>query len=423
MNKNIEDIIKEALESHDSGYVTGAWESMSARLDGSSPTPFYKKWWVAAAFGTVLVGTATFFLLNEQHTESPKKTETAAIVNNNTTTTNNTPESTSGISNTTPIDGTASATVNPFEATNGSGGTGATGLGSRPSGHPRELPSFGYFPATAPSDFINPVTNPTAGGGSTPSAAEYKKLALPLTVCLNEEVAITNPNASLPVFVTEANGKQTEISGGKKLTLTAKQAGTITVRSGEHTDYITVNENTAKLYIDVDPSVLFENGIPTLKFKVPGMKDNLTWSSNIKGDEVKGDTYIVHPYTEKAVNVTVTSTNDFGCKVEEQQMVRVEQPYNLLAPNGFRPNSSDVRNTTFMPYALTQRTVNFDMIVIDPRTGAVVYSTSDATQGWNGIDKRTGEMVAEGSVWAWRVIIKNPNVGEPTEYSGTITRM
>jgi hypothetical protein len=94
-----------------------------------------------------------------------------------------------------------------------------------------------------------------------------------------------------------------------------------------------------------------------------------------------------------------------------------------MAPSGFRPNSGDIQTNTFMPYALTQRNVNFELVVLDPRTGAVVFSSSDATQGWDGIDKRTGEMVKENSVWAWKVVIKNPNVGEPVEYKGTITRM
>lgn len=169
--------------------------------------------------------------------------------------------------------------------------------------------------------------------------------------------------------------------------------------------------------------MLYENGIPTLKFKVTGNANNLSWNSNIKDSETKGDTYIVHPYTETSVEVKVANTNEAGCKVEEKQVVTLNERYNLLAPTAFDPMSSDPRNKTFMPYALTQRSVMFEMTIIDPRTGTKIYSTSDSSEGWTGIDQRTNEMVKGGSVWVWKVWIKNPNTGEPREYTGSITKL
>ena len=420
MNKNIEDIIKEALENHDAGYVSGAWESMSARLDGTPSTPFYKKWWVAAAFGTALVGTAAFFMMNE--TKNPdKKTQEIVAVN----TYNQLSPSTEKSGNTPSGKGTNSVaqqtnpnTENLFNSSKES--SSYSGSSSAASGN---LPNRNLNASQVKDRSSDMIGNEIEKLPNRTEQTEFAKVILPAGVCVNEDLTISNQNASKFITVTDINGKAIDLAPGKKVTLTPKSAGVITVQSGDHMDVVTVHDNKSDLYIDVDPSLLYENGIPTLKFKVAGNPANLVWNSNIKDNEMKGDTYIVHPYTERSVEIRVSNTNDFGCKVEEKQVVTLDERYNLLAPTAFDPMSSDPRNKTFMPYALTERSVAFEMLIIDPRTGAKIYSTTDSSEGWTGIDQRTNEMVKSASVWAWKVIIKNPNTGEPREYSGTITKL
>ena len=82
--KNIEQIIKESLENHELPYNEAAWESMSKRLDGTTPSPFYRKWWVAASIGTILVGSAFFFALNSQSESTQKTKENTPVVSQNT---------------------------------------------------------------------------------------------------------------------------------------------------------------------------------------------------------------------------------------------------------------------------------------------------------------------------------------------------
>ncbi len=419
MNKNIEDIIKDALDNHDAGYVTGAWEKMSARLDGTPSTPFYKKWWMAAAFGTVLVGSAAYFLTAESKENSTDKT-TTPVATVNTSSDHSGSQTEKSNTNSTNLNISSNAIVDPNNSVSQQdktfhveGGSASCGGGSLPNKGNSVTPT-----GNLGNDNRIPQDNTIIF-----DIENFKKVYVPTKICSNEDLLIVNPNSSRFITVTDVNGKTIDLAPGKKVTLTPKSQGTITVQSGDHKDFIAVHENTTKLYIDVDPSILYENGIPTMRFSVPGLKENLDWSSNIKGTEQKGESFIVHPYTEKNIEAKVTSINENGCAVSETQLVSLQETYNLMAPSGFRPNSGDIQTNTFMPYALTQRNVNFELVVLDPRTGAVVFSSSDATQGWDGIDKRTGEMVKENSVWAWKVVIRNPNVGEPVEYKGTITRM
>ncbi len=422
MNKNIEDIIKEALENHDSGYISGAWEQMQARLDGTTPTPFYKKWWVAAAFGTVLVGSATYFMLNQStHDDKPVVAQTKTEQTSATTT-----DRELSVSHTTATahSGTAGRTAENSET------PANTVIPDNSASNPMidqngnyQHPNPVVFPPKKTGNQNTQNGNTPNQNGNTSKPEEFKSLSLPTALCLNETLVIENPNENKTIVLIEPSGRRVEIAPKKSMNFVAKRPGTITVQSGDHLDVITVNQNTDKIYVDVDPSLLFENGIPSLKFKAVGTKNSLTWESNIKGTETKNDAYVVHPYTERVVTVTVTSTNEFGCTVEEQQQVTINEPYNLLAPTGFFPQSSDERTNTFMPIALKERNVSFELVIIDPKNGGTVFSSSDASMGWNGIDKRTNEMVNQGTVWPWKVVLRNPNVGEPKEYSGTITRM
>jgi hypothetical protein len=103
--------------------------------------------------------------------------------------------------------------------------------------------------------------------------------------------------------------------------------------------------------------------------------------------------------------------------------VNIDEDYNLLAVNAFNPNSFEPRNQTFIPFALTQRDVKFTLLILDPKDGGVMYQTEDASQPWNGIDKRTGQLAPSNQAYIWKVRIANPLPGESTEYKGTMTKL
>ena len=73
-----------------------------------------------------------------------------------------------------------------------------------------------------------------------------------------------------------------------------------------------------------------------------------------------------------------------------------------------------------MPFALTQRDVNFTLTIVDPRDNSVVYSTQDATKGWDGTDQRTGSMTPSETVYIWKVQLENPLPNERQVYAGTV---
>jgi hypothetical protein len=91
-----------------------------------------------------------------------------------------------------------------------------------------------------------------------------------------------------------------------------------------------------------------------------------------------------------------------------------------MAVDAFSPLSNDPRKNTFMPYALKERNTGFTLTIIDPKTGGVVYTTKNASEGWDGIDSRTGNLAISGTNYIWKVILTNPLPGEADSYKGIL---
>ncbi len=402
----LEDILKEALDNHDMGYQQGAWEQIQLRLDGTPATPFYKKWWFAASIGTVLVGSATFFSLQEkqqlqsvQHTVANHKAiDKFEPTENHKSTDFQTTSSTAGHSNGLTEDNTfsqknsTSVELSSFEEH-------ISSLNTNPEDE------------TTPQYSFHPKTN------MVPAEVQISTQKI---VCLNSEFSVhfTNLDKNTPVYV---NGRPTTVGENGILVLKAKEIGNTEIKAGNSSVNVKVIEGkTAN--IELVDSYLYEKGVPTLKFKVAGDADHLLWNSNTKGSEMVGDTYVVHAYNERMVSVELKAQDANGCTFTDKTSITIQEPYQLLAPTGFRPLDYDPKVKTFMPYALQVRETGFVLMIIDPSTNAVIYSTKDANLGWDGIDPRSNQLVAEGSSWIWKVVLEKPNPGEPKEYTGIITR-
>ena len=411
MKENIERIFKEQLEHYELPYEAGAWDALSKRLDGTPSTPFYRKWWFAASIGTVLVGSATYFALHSTQTPAIVDTRPVAKLEHVPTASVPAPEAIPGQAEAnSQAQTTASADQQP---TNNAGY------------HHNEWPVQQDVPA-AIATITTPLAFPVIVGptpaNNTPQDAAMLPLRVPAAVCLGESITIENPNAT-ELLVTLPNGKQQTVAGKKTTTITASEPGTIYLSSGKLRETIRVNEASSELYISMDASTLYENGIPTVKFDVSGAENDVHWGSNVTYKVENGNHVTVHPFTERRVTVTATSTDQNGCKVTQSESVSVQE-YNLLAMEAFTPLGDIQVNKIFMPVALSERLdVAFELTIYDARNGGQVFRTSDVTHGWNGIDERSGEIVPAGSTWMWKVVIKNPLPGEPKAYNGTITRL
>jgi hypothetical protein len=416
--KNIEQIIKESLDSHELPYNEAAWDSLSKRLDGTTPSPFYRKWWVAASIGTVLVGSALFFAMNSQ-SDSPKTTENnTPVITQNTTTTQTSNQKENRLNTTiTPQTNTlkdqeitSQNDINQSKSAESSvkHHTGTNTLLSETVNNSGDSQN---------KTVIGNGEQPTNG---TPENKNYLPVTLAKTnLCIGDDIEISNPNEALSISVIQNNKTQTIKPGGKRV-ITANTEGIIEVVSGKSTQTISVNKANDKLYISADPTVIYDNGIPSVEFTVSGSESTIQWNVEKYYGEVHNGNFIVHPYTGKDITVKATSKDLNGCTVTETKTISIKEEYNLQAVNAINVNSGDSRNNRFMPYALIERNIGFELYIYDAKTGRVIYKTNDISNGWDGTDMNTGSLVQSNSLHLWKVIIKNPLPGEPKEYKGTI---
>lgn len=416
MEKNIEEIIKSALQNHESPFDPTAWEAMSKRLDqrmpvGSAPKSPLKWSWVAAA--AVAVGVSAFFLFEKNRTSEMQPKAKPLAVESETKETKNTQKQTNSTS--------SKKTMQSFESVKES----ANSTNDKP-----ENPA-NY---NAPLDkFANESTH--VGGTKLPTdapASSFFSFVAPKvndSYCQNEQITIVNENDELisienesgrPIVILGNSTANIEVQTAGKYTFVYKQNGKTYKQTAFHV------KNKPKVDFVYDPDMLYDKGLPINNLKSAYTAESYTWK-NAKGEVISNEKeFDIHLFTKGLHDVTLTVEDQNGCKNTVTKAVRCDFNYNLLAVTGFDPTSPDPRNNTFIPFALLekQRNVRFEMVIIDPKTGEKVFETKSADQPWDGVDIRTNQLVNQNSTFIWKVTIFNKAVGENANtYQGSITRI
>jgi hypothetical protein len=176
-----------------------------------------------------------------------------------------------------------------------------------------------------------------------------------------------------------------------------------------------------KITLDAD-AINYEEGTPRIRINAENTGTDITWSAN--GTLINQTNRGVDLLAFQGQTYTITALAQLdGCQRTEKIKVTANEDYNLLAVNAFNPESRDERNATFMPYALTIREVGFELLIIDPDNGGLVFKTTDAQNPWTGIDQRNGQLVGAQKAYIWKVTLQQVLPNEKTTYSGTIVRI
>jgi hypothetical protein len=253
------------------------------------------------------------------------------------------------------------------------------------------------------------------------------KIPIIATKCQGEILELDNENSKSIVLKTPS-GKLEVIRAKSQLKANLTQLGTYSINSiDERGDLVELRTfsviNSPSISLSFDSELTYENGLPILKANLEGEDSKIKWALNNKSLDVSGKNAVINAFNKGTYEISAIVTNELGCKSSESKSIQVKDEYNLLAVNAFDPNSNDLRKTTFLPVALQSRTSPFKMVILDPNDGGIVYETSDASQPWDGIDRRDGKMVNPNKTYVWKVTIKNPEIGEKSEYKGIFIRI
>ena len=234
-------------------------------------------------------------------------------------------------------------------------------------------------------------------------------------LCEGQTIKIKNPNNT--DLIVKGDDFSIIIPKKSNYSLTFNSAGNYSISSGNNSKIFTVKKVP---FIDftVDLETKFEKGIPStnIECNLPGK--SYLWSYENKN--VNGKKSTAHFYKKGNHEISLELTGLNGCKNTLSKSIYIEESYNLMAVNSFIPSSIDSRKNRFIPYALTKRNIKFQMIIIDPSDGHIVYQTNDSNEGWDGIDQKTGKMVSYKSTYIWKVVIDNAEPNEKNQYVGSI---
>ena len=399
MKNNLENSIKESIKGYEAPYNAAAWTAMSAKLDAKMPTGSSggsSLKWIAAGAAVLVVASATYFGLKEDTTTQ----ENPIAVTENTTTVSPKDDNTSaenvGITTQTNQDNTQTTSDNQEQdaSDNFDESNVETNSDVKPISdivETDQLQADNVNDKTDPSNNDNLKTDNPDVTISIPSVADH---------CAGKFVTLKNTNTS--EMIVEGPNYAKTIAAGTTSILNFMDAGSYIIRVGTTTNSFEV-KSLPKVDFVIDTDNKFDKGLPTTKL-IGTSGSNLEWSFNnitAKGTEVDA-----HFFQKGNHSIELTSTGSNGCRNSITKDHYAPADYNLMAVNAFIPGHHDPLRNTFMPFALVERDVKFNLIILDPKDGHTVFQTNDSSNGWDGIDKRTGMQVNKESTYIWKVTVE-----------------
>lgn len=431
MKQNLENNIKESLRDFEVPYDPAAWSAMSQKLEQvmpSSPKSNWK-WYLGGAATVAAIAVAVTFWSNDTATDvedthtAINDQNVASQKGNTNTTTEKAQISEDKVNEEVPtIDSPSASDVTASNKLEKS-----TNNASSNSNHPTS-----EKPINNATQYNDPFANiPNIGNGSgngTGKETTSKEILIPAIYdfCLGETISIENKN-NVNLIIKDSKGISTSIRANKSIDFNAPSDGEYSIGYNENGNFVAKESfmvlSEPKADFSIDDQNKYENGIPSIDMKATTPGASYSWKFENQSGNITGKDVSVHYFSKGNYDITLTVTGSNGCKGSETKSIQIDDDYNLLAVTAFDPMSNDIRKNTFVPFALTQRSVDFNMIVIDPTDGGVVFETNDATKPWTGLDRRNGQMVAPNKTYIWKVVLNNPVKGEPSEYKGMIIRL
>lgn len=405
MNDQFDKKIKETLEGYELPYDAGAWDQLNGKMNR---TILLKKGIIAASALTILIIGGIYLLKLNSTNILLKPTQDLSSVQQSTSKNNTLSKSNSVILSKNEKNTSVS---NQF-------------IIEKKTNILHEIkPEVSIQPELLPSLIGNPITilsnqenNPINSIPTIQKSSTEPNLMMPSNVCLGDEIHF-NYLSDNDFWIVDPTGSKTIFNS----TFMPQMEGKFSVVSREKTMGSFTVLPSPKIDFSIHDDDKYENGLPIAKCSASGNASVFNWNINAK--KYSGTECQVHLFQKGIYPIKLSAQNSSGCITEITKEITIESDYNLLAATAFDLQSRDKRNNTFIPFALTVRSVDFSMIIIDPKDGAILFETTDASNPWTGIDKRTGQLVETNKPFIWKVILKNPEQGEKADYKGVITRI
>ena len=421
MNKNIDELIKSALEGHEMPYDNNAWNSFEKKLNKpNAPFKPFKFWFFGTSIIAVIIISSLLYFSSKQEEKSDKPVEQKTDVIEKSNSQSATSKKTNSKIKTGIQDEKISS--NKLEAKEDDKKETKTNL---------ILPEVNEVLAkeiTKDLKLDEEIANPKKENSVITKKVTEPDVPSFSNKCLGENLKVINKNdegmtlifpSGKKVSVAESSTENIKLSeeGKYELLVNSKQKET-------YNSFFSVFENPRASLL-VEDELNYETGLPIIRVEVQTFEESIKWKVDkvVSSSSSKAKTATFYFFEKGQFELEVIVSNDKGCSSIERKTISISEDYNLLAVNAFNPLSDDRRKNTFMPYALTKRNTAFSLIIIDTDDGGIVFESSDASNPWDGIDKRNGQLVNKNKAFIWKVTLTSPEKNEKSVYKGTITRI
>jgi hypothetical protein len=420
-NKNFEDQFRESLESYELPYDSAAWTSLEKKLSSKRKSNFLK-WGFGGAAVMLLIGLASLIRYNntedDSHTNLPLS-ENNSFKSKNDTKTDNKTNLTEKTSSEKTVLNSLKEPIKSEKIEGNNNQLNTSNITIKPMDYsPYSIKNINEY-----ITFENKSVNS--------KEEEPYKVQLPSfpSKCQGEKFEIMNKVDHTLVLVLPS-GKKITANEGETLSYTLHENGNYKVYYADKSQSTHILEEktfvvnkSPLLELQLADALDYETGLPVLHCECSTNETNVNWYLNGKTCTSTSDFKNDLVMFDKGRNIIELSVkNEIGCEAKTSRIFQVQEDYNLLAVNSFSPSSHDVRRINFMPYALTIRNTPFVLSILDPDNGGTIFTSNDASQQWDGIDRRTGNLVPLDKAFIWRVVLSSPNKGEKSIYKGTIVR-
>lgn len=414
MKDGLENSFKNSLNDFELPYDAQAWESLSQKLGAKRWYQTSQVKWSAAL--VVAIAISSFLILTGTKTKVQQETQTKSIQQETKST--NTPSKTAQPTSKNTKEETELVTVTIVDVET----VCPYIIDADPPVIPHSIPPIlDQMDVLGFTDQAIETPEPTPPYNRSLVEIDFKNRCQGETLQLEE-------NKNYERFISYA-GKKIHYSYNEVISLKLTEPGKVVLmaNSGPYGQFeefgsFTVNA-VPNLTLQSERSITYEDGLPKISIQAEASEGQINWHSTNILTTNTGKNVEVFAFDKGYAIVEVQATASNGCTAKEKEMIQIPTDYNLLAVNAFNPQSLDSRNSTFMPYALTIRQTAFRLIVLDPDNGGLVFETTDASNAWDGIDRRDGKLVPNNKAYIWKVVIQHPVPGEKGEYRGTIVRM
>ncbi len=418
MNNSFDDKIKEALENFEMPYDANAWAAFEQQLPstptaGTSSSGGFSTWKTAALVAVAAIATSVWYFSKDDVESIPETkqvaSETSHAVENEDHSTEITIENKVGV---------AEKTDNEIAEANSTEGEKTVTQTEKITdvdeeiSHSAENEETSDLADTEESSKVevpSPIKVTPTASNESPIMVNF--IASTVTACVDQDVSFINESVARSAqMVWDFGDGNTSTEKDPIHSFIAPGNYTVTLKAVGKTDVV---EKTVDIRVNPVPTPAFSaerklNGyqaIPLYVFSTATQPNEQAIWSFSDGSKVAG-TEALHLFRESGKNtVKLTVTNKFGCSTTMDQEFTVEE-FNLLAPSAFTPNG-DGNNEAFIPEALPEMGVAFEMTIQNPRTGDIVYRTENASAPWNGKMNNNGQKLETGA-YVWTVVIKDP---------------